>query len=260
MSNYDVTFFVQMRANSSRLPFKYRLPFFERLSLSQYLMTRLGVIAQRFQGCVLLSTGTSSFDDDLVLHLEGFFDHLQQVSDVSNICERISLGAKYGSRLVRVWGDCPFICGGVVEQILNSVDAGNSFVSSSGDSNMFAKGLDLEAYSADGIKKIQDVTSKCEGEILEFPMLAFEKYYKTDIVRLKSLHNTAAFNLTVDYEEDRKRLALVAKLLGEPESLFSTEEKLKRLSVEGEVDLVGSKKLSRNTEFKVLKRRMYDNY
>jgi len=203
---------------------------------------------------VILMTSNESLDLNLI---ELFQDQKMgfATGPVDDIVTRLHTAAdKYHfDYLVRIWGDCPFVCPDIITEMLEVVLTQKlDFISNSDiQKRTFPPGLDVEIYSKDLLNQMnQQIT---DPKKREFPIeyvrnsIASEKqdryHDKTGLLNASDLH------MTIDYEEDLSAAETIYQILQKNNSAF-TYPQLRQL-IEQQPELF--KKFSaqtRNAEYK----------
>jgi spore coat polysaccharide biosynthesis protein SpsF len=159
---------------------------------------------------ILLTTSDSPLDQKLVTHFKNqgrrsfagpVDDIVGRLNGVVNVAE-----ADY---LIRIWGDCVFICPDVIEAMLEKAVSGKfEFVSNAELKNRsFPPGLDAEIYSAGLLAKMdREVTEKPQREFpIEYVKKSSARHYFFQVSDLPFTVNqplSSDLHLTVDYPED----------------------------------------------------------
>jgi spore coat polysaccharide biosynthesis protein SpsF len=124
-----------------------------------------------------------------------------------DIVARLLAGATAGEAqtIVRVWGDCPFFCADIADQMLDYATNGKYEFLTNGTPRSVPPGLDCEVWTVDALRTI-DGLANLEPQLREFPVEAFKqkKLDKPWGALPKELvpEYAADVHLTVDYPED----------------------------------------------------------
>ena len=175
---------------------------------------------------VILMTSNEPLDLNLIELFQG-----QKIGfatgPVDDIVTRLHTAAdKYQfDYLVRIWGDCPFVCPDIISEMLEIVMTKKiDFISNSDiQKRTFPPGLDVEIYSKDLLNqmnlKITDPKKR------EFPI----EYVRNSIACEKQdryhdkigLWNASDLHMTIDYEEDLSAAESIYQILQKNNSAFT---------------------------------------
>jgi spore coat polysaccharide biosynthesis protein SpsF len=191
--------FIQMRMNSSRLP---RKPF--ALISGKTLIERVYGQVQRchpLDGIAFLSTVDPKDDE-----LQAFFEEKKipfYRGSVDDIADRFLRAAEHfkADRIVRIWGDCPFVHHEVIEKMLAEHSQHHADMTTNSFPATFPFGLNAEIYNRATFEKIHK--SSNDPFFREFPI----EYVKKSGMKLLNVENPedlSSFGLTIDYEADRQ--------------------------------------------------------
>ncbi len=210
---------IQARLGSTRLPGKVLhdlagKPMFEQIFNQVKQSNRV----QEF----CLNTTDASSDDGLAefalkIGLKVFR------GPVDNIVSRMTgaLNTCKADYLVRIWGDCPFVCPDVIDEMLAlMLDHNLHFVHNSDISKRtFPPGLDVEIYRRDLLMAMDaEVT---DPKLREFPVEFVKKNLDRFNMRLfSSAVDLSHTHLTVDYPADMRAAEILLKRLHQKKDFF----------------------------------------
>jgi len=212
----SVVIAVQARLGSMRLPRKVLRPLAGRTLLDQIL----GQLAPIRDSAVALAA--SDAPDDQVLadfaRERGIACARGPADDIVGRMARAARAAGSPPTLVRIWGDCPFVCADVIESMLERFFArGLDFIHlGTKDNRTLPVGLDAEIYRTSWLLDIDQRIS--DPYLREFPFeLAREA---GDSFRWEAYKPSSPLagdiNLTVDYPEDLAAAERLYQALGHP--------------------------------------------
>lgn len=154
--------------------------------------------------CVTLSTSTDASDDPLAEHARSLGIPCGRAS-VDDIIGRMLAGSRLAPSkfVVRVWGDCPFVDPGTIDEMVQRAEREElDFISNGLPGNRtFPPGLDVEVYRTTLLERM---TAEVTDPFLrEFPF-DFVRERAADL-RIANHHlspSRAGWHFTVDYPED----------------------------------------------------------
>lgn len=124
--------------------------------------------------------------------------------------------------VVRIWGDCPFVCPDVIDAMLDVFVAdGLDFCTNAQPSiRTYPPGLDVEIYRYEWLTRLAD--SESDRFFREFPM----EYVMANPTRVRSRvfrgdEDHSHIHLTVDYPEDLAAANELYKVLYQPGQAFT---------------------------------------
>lgn len=217
---------IQARLESTRLPNKALLKI-NGLPLIDHIIKQVTVSTVNE---VCLTTSEAEIDSQLTQHFSN--QKLRSFrGPVDDIITRLSRAAEQteSDYLVRVWGDCPFVCADIIDSMLDYTFANNlCFLSNSEINNRsFPPGLDVEIYRSDLLKKMN---LDADVSLREFPI----EYIKSKLSRqdyaffhsgnsssLPTMNPT--IHLTIDYKEDLAAAEVIFAELCPKNEVFSYE-------------------------------------
>lgn len=192
---------IQARLGSSRLPRKALLKLSGQTMFEQVLNQ---VKASKKISKFVLTTSDQKSDEELILHAKKH-DVLTFAGPVDDIIGRFwgAFTISNADILVRIWGDCPFVCADVIDAMLEVFENKKLDYMSNSDlaNRSFPPGLDLEIYRKSLMQKLNaEVT---DPKLREFPIEAIKALGKE--VKWEHYHSGRKddhIHLTVDYPED----------------------------------------------------------
>lgn len=240
---------IQARLGSSRLPRKVLRNLDGRPLLSR-IVDQLRGSSKIESLCV--STSTSPGDDELAAQAAQWGLTVARGS-VDDIIGRLWGAAEklQCDYLVRVWGDCPFVCPDIIDRMIDvSMNKNYSYLTN-GDIHLrnLPPGLDAEIYHR---ALLQELNIKVtEARLREFPV----EYVKANLPAEKwsvyrENHDLPEMHLTVDYAEDLQAAEKIYELLQNSKQKFFTFTELKAC-LRAHPELIGMfSKAERNIEYK----------
>ena len=211
---------IQARLGSTRLPRKV----LAEVAGEPMLLRIAGRLRRsRRLADVAVSTSTEAMDDSLV-DVCRRSDLAVVRGEVDDIIGRLAATARSTGAdvLVRVWGDCPFVDGSVVDDALDRFDDDelDFLTNSPPQGRTYPAGLDIELYRTTLLDRLDvEVT---DPQAREFPA---RTVLADDGARSGVLHlprDLSQLHLTVDYPEDLEAARRIAGLLlerGDPVGL-----------------------------------------
>lgn len=239
---------IQARMGSTRLPGKVLRDLGGKPMLL-FIADRIG--ASRHDLKVAVSTSLDERDDaiEAFCQTQGINCFRGPVDDIISRLHAAASGLDC-THLVRLWGDCPFVCHDVVDQALDRMfENGQEFVSTDrvGTRNL-PYGLDFEIYSRGLIESLH--REVVEPKMREFPVEFVLS--QTEPAHIGLAHGVAdgtRWFLAVDYPEDMvaaQKLAAALTAMAQParyESLLAVAQSRPDL-------LGGFSHQARNIEYK----------
>lgn len=200
-------------------------------------------------GEFVLNTSSSPQDDELVQYAEklGLKTFRGPVDDiVTRLWGALSLtDSEY---LVRIWGDCPFVCPDVIDHMITvMINENLDFIHNSEFQNRtYPPGLDVEIYRR-GLLKTMNAEVQ-DAALREFPV-EFVKKSKSrfSMKLLQANEDLSNLHLTVDYPEDMEAADKLISKLHSESSFFTYPQLCKYLK--NPIDVAGFSKAARNIEY-----------
>lgn len=197
-----VALLIQARSGSTRLPLKIFMPFGGYNSILEAILSQVSGI----QGIseFYLSTSDQPEEEKLIGLATGLGMKVAR-GPVDDIVTRISsVGTASGADyIVRLWGDCPFVCPDIIEEMLHSLNENAWEFCSNADlySRTTPPGLDVEIYSSALLKQMDKEIQK--PKLREFPVEYVKKTLSEETYGFWNLsRNHSDYHLTIDYRED----------------------------------------------------------
>ncbi len=238
---------IQARMGSSRLPGKVLLPILGQ-PLTWRIYERLSASTKIDK--VVIATTTEKSDDALAAFAKERNIGIYR-GPVDDIVARIyGAGEAFGAtRLLRIWGDCPFVDTTCIDEGLQySITEGYDLVRTSTPKVSFIPGgLDFEIYKMSLLKDFLD--KEKDPFYREFP--ADYVFKNQDIYNIKVvsyLSEFKDFHLTVDYAEDLALTRDIYENLYPKNNNFSFRAVINYL-IKNPKKLEGIKALGRNIEY-----------
>jgi len=198
---------IQARLGSTRLKEKVLLDINGK-PMVDHIIKQATAIPQVSE--ILLTTSDTAQDKKLIEHFEKqnrryFAGPVDDIVGRLNGVRNVS-GADY---LVRIWGDCVFICPDVISSMLEKAISEKLDYLSNADLNnrSFPPGLDAEIYSADLLSRMnRDVTDPAQREFpVEYVKKSSARHYFFQVSDLPFKMDQpldSDLHLTVDYPDD----------------------------------------------------------
>jgi spore coat polysaccharide biosynthesis protein SpsF len=214
---------IQARLGSSRLPGKVLRdlagkPMFQQI-LEQVQATKT---IQHFT----LTTGDTEQDQPLIDFAKKQGLKVFQ-GPVDDIVKRLlgALDLTSAQYLVRIWGDCPFVCPDVIDDMVNMAVSQNLDYVFNGEfeTRTYPPGLDLEVYSRRLLEHmVYDVK---DPKLREYPLEYMKKHATGFKIAYHNIpENFSHLHLTVDYPEDLAAAEKMYRVLKVDEKPFTFEK------------------------------------
>ena len=242
---------IQVRTGSTRLKQKC----FRNLGG----MTMLDRVILQVQGStmidsIVISTSDSEEDDEI-------FDFATRKGIIctrgplDDIVQRLFLAktASNAGILVRLWGDCPFICPHVIDKcIIQHISTESDFTltkTSSLTDLTYPPGQDLEVYNASTVENLHCKLDE-DSEFRTFPRIAMyrDEEASTKIEEVRPEIVMPGSYLAVDYEEDLISAERLIAYIDEPQRPILLEEIVDIQETNQDTDPCRAK-LGRNIEY-----------
>lgn len=199
--NEKIVFAIQARLGSTRLPQKA----LRNLEDKPILRNIFDNLKSAFPNASFyLTTSDSDQDHELIRAVKswGFPASQAPVDDIITRLYR-TLKESQANTLVRIWGDCPFVCSDIVQEMLTIFFKNNLDYISNCDRELrtLPTGVDLEIYSSNLLNNLN--TAVKDTKLREFPM----EYIREQVPPARKSHFApanalAGLHLTIDYPED----------------------------------------------------------
>lgn len=217
MQKISLSIMLQARMGSTRLPGKVLLDF-NGVPLIEHIYNQL-LHLNKYDLHFVLSTSPDPLDDQLADWAAR--KNIQVVRhDVDDIVGRLSksLQVHQDQFLVRVWGDCVFICPDIVDDMIQAAIQNNySYVSNAGDGRNLPVGLDAEIYSADLLNQMDQLS---DSFLREYPLQYVLRHPEVKSFFYRHTNEMPVLNLTVDYPEDLTASRTMAAALTQTKPVF----------------------------------------
>lgn len=203
LSPRKVVFAIQARLGSTRLPQKA----LRDLVGKPILKNIFDNLKHSFPSAIFFLTTSDAMEDDKLVNAVKIWGVPSSRAPVDDIITRLhrTLEDSAADTLVRIWGDCPFVCADIVDKMLTLFADNNLDYISNCDRLLrtLPTGVDLEIYSKNLLGAL--TTSVKDLKLREFPMEYIRKHVPTN----KKMHYAPqnklnGFHLTIDYPEDLK--------------------------------------------------------
>lgn len=247
VSRVNVTLVIQARMGSTRLPSKaLRQLNFKPLFECVFRQVKASKVHQ-----VVLSTSDSSSEKPLIelaqsLNAPVFTGPVDDIITRLNTC----LVETKATHLVRVWGDCPFVCPDVIDEMVEYLVSKKLAFLTNADlaSRTFPPGLDVEIYTAPLLVNMHQLVSKPAER--EFP-IEFVKSSQLPWEVFQTTRLLPGAHLTIDYEEDLNAAEKLRELLTVDGPAF-TYDQLVKIALKNSHLLALFASADRNIEYKKL--------
>lgn len=157
----DISFFIQARTNSSRLPLKMLLPFHEGKTIVQIIVERL-LTHFPYNKIYLLTTATDK-DDDLVTTISHYPIDIFRGDELNVLNRFLEAGTHFHTEhVVRICADNPFLDVNFLRRLLNKEMYNNDYLSYSVSDRPVIKchfGLFAERTKISSLQKITAFTT-----------------------------------------------------------------------------------------------------
>jgi spore coat polysaccharide biosynthesis protein SpsF (cytidylyltransferase family) len=223
-----VTALIQARLGSTRLP--------RKALLSLNGIPLIDQVVKQINGAtcvdeITLSTSESELDQLLISHFNSK-KLSASTGPVDDIVTRLykALQSTAADILVRVWGDCPFVCGDIIDAMYDSFVKNHvDFISNSEINNRtFPPGLDIEIYSRRLLEAMNSAVKNPAQR--EFPIefvktqtdgFKFRYFHLNEMPNLKSERISSDLHLTIDYPDDLKAAETILKKMTPQNQVFT---------------------------------------
>lgn len=219
--NQKIVVMLQARLGSSRLPQKVLLDL-DGVPMIEHIMRQVAAV-KGYELEFVLSTSPDALDDRLVDWAKErglrVFRH-----NVDDIVGRLhgSLELAGGDVLLRVWGDCVFICPDVIERMLALFfSRGLDFVTNAGEGRNLPVGLDCEIYSLNYLRRLN---SQPDVFFREFPLQFALRHPDVQWANYLNEQGMPVLHLTVDYPEDFQASKKIIPILKNGRPSFSSKD------------------------------------
>lgn len=223
----DISFFIQARANSSRLPGKMLLPFYKGQTIVQIIIERL-LTHFPYNKIYLLTTATDK-DDDLAATISHYPINIFR-GDEHNVLNRFLDAGTHFHRehVVRICADNPFLDVSFLTRLLNTEMGNNDYLSYSVLDRPVIKchfGLFAERTKISSLKKITTFTTDdyYNEHVTNF-LYEHPELFKCRFLEIADEINFLnGIRLTVDTIADFNNAQFIFKRFKDPTS-FTVEE------------------------------------
>jgi spore coat polysaccharide biosynthesis protein SpsF (cytidylyltransferase family) len=203
---------LQARLGSTRLPRKVLLQVSDR-SMLAHIGQQLS--ASKRISEIVISTGFAPEDDELAEFAESHSMRITR-APIDDIVTRLvtSSRAAQANAVVRVWGDCPFVCPDVIDEMIAEFEQKELlFINNTlFDKSAFPSGLDIEIYRTSLLLEMDRAIT--DVKLREFPFEYVRRcldqeswctYYPNE--------DFSKYYLTVDYQDDLEAARTILKEL-----------------------------------------------
>lgn len=203
-----MTLMLQARLGSTRLPGKVLLDF-NGVPMIEHIYNQVKKVKTVNLNFVL-STSPDEKDDRLAAWAVSKDIHVVR-HNVDDIVGRLyhSIQKTNDSGLIRVWGDCVFICPDIIDLMLQRFQEQElGFMTNAGDKRNLPVGLDVEIYSRDMLEKMNSVS---DVFLREFPLQYVIREPGAKYAFYTHSQPMDVIHLTVDYTEDFEAAKEISK-------------------------------------------------
>lgn len=227
---------LQARTGSSRVPAKILKPIYKFSSMFEAIHNQLS----RVENAEMVLTTSDSPDEARLIDLAKSKGYEVSTAPVDNIVSRLSsvINQSKAEILVRIWGDCPFVCPDLIDEMLKIFEEKHYRFMSNSEffSRSIPAGLDVEIYRRDLVlamdKDVQDV------KLREFPIEYIKKNLKPDEYGFWNMTpDYSKVHLTIDYPEDFVAGEKALQFLLEGKQYFKKSDVIKL--IEARPDIIG---------------------
>ena len=193
---------IQARTGSTRLPKKVLKKINKDFTLFHSIYNQLKHVS--FPCEVVLNTSDNESEAELIAHAKsiGLISITGPVDDIITRLANIAITTK-ADYVMRIWGDCPFVCPDIIDDMLKVMLERNWNFISNGDyySRTLPPGLDVEIYSADLLLKMSSEVK--DSKLREFPVEYIRKNVPEHLFGFWNIsQNYSHIHLTIDYPQD----------------------------------------------------------
>lgn len=218
---------IQARMGSTRLPGKVLLPLGQDCALG-YVITRLKLAKRLNQ--IVVATSTESEDQAIK-----YFCEEKKVNcfrgDLKNVLSRyVKVAHQYAADvIVRITADCPLVDYQLLDEMLNRfLSQEKTQYLSNVHPRTYPKGLDIEIFTAEALKKIGQLATSAEELEHVTPCLYTRGEFIID--NYESREDWSHYRWTLDTVEDYFFLKQLTEKL--PDKIFLTQDILQLLKTD----------------------------
>lgn len=215
---------LQARTGSSRVPAKILKPIHKFNSMFEALFNQLKQVKGQVE---YVLTTSDSPDEERLITLAKSQGFKVSTAPVDDIVTRLYKTAELvdADVLVRIWGDCPFVCPDLIEEMLSIFEEKKyQFMSNSEFyTRTIPAGMDVEIYSR---KLIQNMSKDVvDVKQREFPVEYIKKNLAADDFGFWNMkEDYSRVHLTIDYPEDFIAGEKALKVLLKDKSYFRKDD------------------------------------
>lgn len=216
-----IEIYVQARMQSTRLPGKVMLPVLKR-PLLDYLVERLEQVKKADTFAILTSTKTA--DDTIASYCERKRVSCFRGSE-DDVLTRYYQAAseRRPDAIVRITADCPLSDPDIIDSVLEKYEKGSFDYVSNTLVRTFPRGIDVEVFSFDALKKTYEEAQATE-EREHVTLYMYRHPEKFRLANYASQEDLSGYRLTVDTEEDFQLIRLILENLYPKKPQFKLED------------------------------------
>lgn len=235
---------IQARMNSSRLPGK-PLMMIAGKTMLEHIIERVSLVKDIDEICV--STTENSLDDEMAEFLDRKgISYFRGAED--DIASRLSGTAENcgADILVRIWGDCPLIDPGVIEDTISEFISREADFATNSEPPSYPFGMNVEVYKA---SLLRSMTLETEDPFFrEFPIEFIKRNDTYKMINVSFGKDASKIKLTVDYDKDIMLVEKIMKDLAVSGSVANVYEVISYCELNPDI-FDGTKDLPRNIEY-----------
>lgn len=203
---------LQARMGSTRLPGKV-LRDFNGVPMIEHIYNQVLPLSTEYNLHFVLSTSPDAADDTLVAwaYSKNLGVSRHHVDDIAGRMQQ-ALQLNSDEALLRIWGDCVFICPDILQKMLSRFFSDKlDYMTNAGEGRNLPVGLDAEIYSASFLEKFN---STQDPFLREYPLQFVLRHAEVKSDFYRDPVAMPILNLTVDYPEDltaSKKIATALK-------------------------------------------------
>ena len=203
---------VQARMNSTRFPGKVlkeiKLPSGKKLTILELLFERLKPFKNKCSLGIL--TTNSSIDDKIATYAKDNSIYCYRGSKVDLLDRYYQAATELNAdQIIRITSDCPLVCSNEIFTVIEKLNSGKSFVSTSEPlPTTFPDGFDVSGFTYNSLSKAWRNSLKFSER--EHVTHAFYDIDKNRIEKINLNEDHSKLRFCIDYPEDIERIQAIA--------------------------------------------------